>query len=183
MKIVSLFAGAGGLDLGFERAGFDIVWANEYDKDIWKTYEKNHSNTILDKRSITDIPTTDINSGVANYIITIDAPNKDLNYYLSKMQPIEHFAKQQDVYFVCKALNYRANKDKWDGDRSLSVYVNWFLDQEGKLQGKLVFEKPLSVKGHSIGKNIKNLLATLQINKNNFHELNKYLHKDVRRIQ
>lgn len=60
MKIVSLFAGAGGLDLGFERAGFDIVWANEYDKDIWKTYEKNHSNTILDKRSITDIPTTDI---------------------------------------------------------------------------------------------------------------------------
>lgn len=32
MKIVSLFAGAGGLDLGFERAGFDIVWANEYDK-------------------------------------------------------------------------------------------------------------------------------------------------------
>ena len=36
MKIVSLFAGAGGLDLGFERAGFDIVWANEYDKDIWK---------------------------------------------------------------------------------------------------------------------------------------------------
>ena len=106
-----------------------------------------------------------------------------LNYYLSKMQPIEHFAKQQDIYFVCKALNYRANKDKWDGDRSLSVYVNWFLDQEGKLQGKLVFEKPLSVKGHSIGKNIKNLLATLQINKNNFHELNKYLHKDVRRIQ
>ena len=52
------------------------------------------------------------------------------------MQPIEHFAKQQDIYFVCKALNYRANKDKWDGDRSLSVYVNWFLDQEGKLQGK-----------------------------------------------
>lgn len=41
MKIVSLFAGAGGLDLDFERAGFDIVWANEYDKDIWKTYEKN----------------------------------------------------------------------------------------------------------------------------------------------
>lgn len=49
MKIVSLFAGAGGLDLGFERAGFDIVWANEYDKDIWKTYEKNHSNTIGEK--------------------------------------------------------------------------------------------------------------------------------------
>jgi DNA (cytosine-5)-methyltransferase 1 len=60
MKIVSLFAGAGGLDLGFEKAGFDIVWANEYDKDIWETYEKNHHDTILDRRSITEIPTTDI---------------------------------------------------------------------------------------------------------------------------
>lgn len=28
MKIVSFFAGAGGLDLGFEKAGFDVVWAN-----------------------------------------------------------------------------------------------------------------------------------------------------------
>lgn len=55
MKIVSLFAGAGGLDLGFKKAGFDVVWANEYDKDIWKTYEKNHPETALDRRSITQI--------------------------------------------------------------------------------------------------------------------------------
>ena len=41
MNVISLFSGCGGLDLGFERAGFDIVWANEYDKDIWKTYEMN----------------------------------------------------------------------------------------------------------------------------------------------
>ncbi len=55
MKIVSFFAGAGGLDLGFEQAGFSVVWANEYDKQIWQTYEKNHMRTKLDKRSITDI--------------------------------------------------------------------------------------------------------------------------------
>lgn len=42
MKIVSLFSGAGGMDLGFEKAGFEIVYANEYDKKIWDTYEKNH---------------------------------------------------------------------------------------------------------------------------------------------
>lgn len=60
MKIVSLFAGAGGLDLGFKNAGFDVVWANEYDKDIWKTYEKNHPETVLDKRSITKIHTDEI---------------------------------------------------------------------------------------------------------------------------
>lgn len=55
MKIVSFFAGAGGLDLGFEKAGFDVVWANEYDREIWETYEKNHLHTKLDRRSITEI--------------------------------------------------------------------------------------------------------------------------------
>ena len=60
MKLVTFFAGAGGLDLGFSRAGFDVLWANEYDKEIWETYEKNHNGVFLDKRSITDIPTEEI---------------------------------------------------------------------------------------------------------------------------
>ena len=60
MKILSLFSGAGGLDLGFEKAGFNTVWANEYDKEIWETYEKNFPNTFLDRRSIRDIPSNEI---------------------------------------------------------------------------------------------------------------------------
>lgn len=59
MKIISLFSGAGGLDLGFRKAGFDIIWANEYDSSIWETYQKNHS-SILDKRSITEIKSSEI---------------------------------------------------------------------------------------------------------------------------
>lgn len=55
LKVVSFFAGAGGLDLGFEQAGFDVVWANEYDKEIWGTYEHNHLNTELDTRNIVNI--------------------------------------------------------------------------------------------------------------------------------
>lgn len=60
MNVVSFFAGAGGLDLGFQKAGFNVIWANEYDKEIWETYEKNHPNSILDKRSIVDIPASEV---------------------------------------------------------------------------------------------------------------------------
>ena len=47
MKLISLFSGCGGLDLGFERAGFEIPIANEYDKTIWDTFKANHPNTHL----------------------------------------------------------------------------------------------------------------------------------------
>ena len=60
MNVVSFFSGAGGLDLGFQEAGFNVIWANEYDKQIWETYEKNHPNTKLDKRSIVNIPVEDV---------------------------------------------------------------------------------------------------------------------------
>lgn len=59
-KVASLFSGCGGLDLGFEKAGFEIVWANEFDKTIWDTFTANFPNTPLDKRSITDIPLSEI---------------------------------------------------------------------------------------------------------------------------
>jgi len=47
IEIISLFSGAGGLDLGFINAGFKILVANEFDKKICKTYEKNHNNKLI----------------------------------------------------------------------------------------------------------------------------------------
>jgi DNA (cytosine-5)-methyltransferase 1 len=60
LRVASLFSGAGGLDLGFKRAGMRIVWANEYDKSIWETFESNFPTTELDKRSIVDIDAGDL---------------------------------------------------------------------------------------------------------------------------
>ena len=60
MKVVSLFAGCGGLDLGFEKAGFDVVWANEYDSSIHATYLLNHPKTQLCTLDIRNVSANDI---------------------------------------------------------------------------------------------------------------------------
>ncbi len=44
---VSLFAGIGGFDLGFEFAGFNVKWANDFDKYACQTYMKNVSKNIV----------------------------------------------------------------------------------------------------------------------------------------
>ena len=68
MQIASFFAGAGGLDLGFRQAGFDIPWANEYDKAIYATYEANHPGTYLERRSLVDFEPDQVPRGVTGMI-------------------------------------------------------------------------------------------------------------------
>lgn len=46
MKAISLFSGAGGLDVGFESAGFKIVWANDSNKHACATYTANRDTLI-----------------------------------------------------------------------------------------------------------------------------------------
>lgn len=41
LKVVSLFSGAGGMDLGFINAGFEIIWANDFFEDAVNSYRRN----------------------------------------------------------------------------------------------------------------------------------------------
>ena len=41
MRVGGLFSGVGGIELGFIQAGFDVVWANEFDKNACITYRLN----------------------------------------------------------------------------------------------------------------------------------------------
>ncbi len=58
-RAIGLFSGCGGLDLGFIQAGFDIVWANDFEKDCVETYKNNIGNHIV-LGDIKNIPSSQI---------------------------------------------------------------------------------------------------------------------------
>ena len=64
MKVISLFAGIGGLDTGFIENGYEVVWANDIDKYAAQTYQENYSSPIilgdLNEINLDEIPSADI---------------------------------------------------------------------------------------------------------------------------
>ncbi|MCI0408737.1 MAG: DNA cytosine methyltransferase, partial [Acidobacteria bacterium] len=58
--VVSTFSGCGGSCLGFEMAGFKVLWANEFIPAAQETYRANHPDTILDTRDIRQVRPEDI---------------------------------------------------------------------------------------------------------------------------
>lgn len=109
MKIISLFSGAGGLDLGLIQAGHTIVWANDIDKNAVATYRKNIGDEIIeadiDHVSITTIPNADVVVGgfpcqgfsLANLRRTInDDRNKLYVYFLQIVR------EKQPLYFLAE---------------------------------------------------------------------------------
>ena len=52
---VSLFSGAGGMDIGFENAGIEVVFANEIVKEAADTYNANHKKEIMINKDIHDV--------------------------------------------------------------------------------------------------------------------------------
>ena len=48
-KVGGLFSGVGGIELGFQKAGFDIAWANEFDREACISYRKNFKHLLIEK--------------------------------------------------------------------------------------------------------------------------------------
>ena len=68
MQLISLFSGAGGLDLGFQKAGFSTVVANEYDRKIAPTYRANFSSVPLLETDIRKLSVDVFPDGVTGII-------------------------------------------------------------------------------------------------------------------
>lgn len=67
--VIDLFAGVGGLSLGFEMAGFDVLLANEYDASIASAYQLNHPKTRM---IVGDITSLDLNETFGAYSGKVD---------------------------------------------------------------------------------------------------------------
>ena len=102
------------------------------------------------------------NSGIANYIL-IDDEYESVEDMLAQIISMDDYVKTHNkLYFACKALNYRSIKKKFDGNRPLSVYVDWQV-VNNKLSGKLIYNQPLLHRGNEIYENLMKCFKELNI--------------------
>ncbi len=105
------------------------------------------TNLTADKRDASVNGKTIVKSGVANYILFEDNPINSAQNAIDSMMTIDEYVRQHPhVYFACKALNYRTFRKKYDGNRPLAVYVNWYVNNE-KLAYDICFNTPLQQGG------------------------------------
>ncbi len=126
MKVISLFCGTGGMDLGFIKAGHKIIWANDNDFDCCLTYEKNLKHKPICEKieniDSADIPDGDIVIGgfpcqgfsIANpYRNTKDERNK---LYLELLRVIRDkkpkYFVAENVTGLCSIGGYENNDDR-----------------------------------------------------------------------
>ena len=101
-------------------------------------------------------------SGVADYILIADSVNS-AQEVIDKMIPIRKYIRMNpNIFFACKALNYRTFAEKYDGNRPLAVQVNWSVKNE-KLEGDLIYDCPLEMNGDEMAARLLRCLHYLGI--------------------
>lgn len=107
-KVISLFSGCGGLDLGFIKAGFEVIFANDIDKEACESYAKNIGTHIVCKDIYTlnadEIPNGDILIGgfpCLGFTIA-NGKNRDLNsrYNTLYLEYARILKAKQPKYFL-----------------------------------------------------------------------------------
>lgn len=94
MRILSLFSGAGGLDLGLIRAGNKVIWANDIDKDAVATYKQNIGNHII----CDDIKNIDINNLPTSQVVVGGFPCQGFSL-ANRMRTLEDDRNQLYRFF------------------------------------------------------------------------------------
>ncbi|WP_152541130.1 DNA cytosine methyltransferase [Sulfitobacter noctilucae] len=125
LSAVSLFSGAGGMDVGFQAAGFRVEIANDIDPDACETYRRNHGSRIVegDLREhwgeLKHFEGVDILFGgppcqgfsVAGKMDPQDARSELLGSFFDAVEALRPRA------FVCENVKALAVLQKWEGVR------------------------------------------------------------------
>jgi len=103
------------------------------------------------------------NSGIANFILVENHKITNIQDAIDSLVSIEDYTKvHPEIYFACKALNYRTFENKYDGNRPLAVFVDWDIIDE-KLTPYINFDYPLLVKGDDSFNNLMHCLEYLNV--------------------
>lgn len=142
MKVVSLFSGAGGLDLGFRMAGHEILWANDVYEDAVETYRTNIGNHILCKDialiATNEVPESDIVIGgfpcqgfsVANTKRNVSDKRNSLYKHLLRI-----ISAKQPKFFLAENVKGILSLDK---GRVIQMILNDFESIGYEVQLKLL---------------------------------------------
>ena len=126
MKIISLFSGAGGLDLGLVQSGHTVVWANDNDIDACETYRNNIGNHVIcsdiSDIQLNTIPDADVIVGgfpcqgfsMANKSRSIDDKRNKLYEYFVKI-----VAEKQPKYFIAENVRGILSLDKGEAIKTI----------------------------------------------------------------
>lgn len=82
LTVCSLFSGIGGIDLGFIQAGFQVVWANEFDKDAARTYKHNFCFQTLSEEDIRNVKTDNL----PNFDVLVCRVSVSIVFHLGKTE-------------------------------------------------------------------------------------------------
>lgn len=114
MKVLSLFSGIGGLDDGFIKAGFNVVWANDFDKYAVQTYSANHSLPIVladinqDQTTYSNVTVGELAYQMFSYLLANDLlTQEDIDKLKTKEYSRDTFKK---VVYPVLALSREANR-------------------------------------------------------------------------
>lgn len=126
-----------------------------YDVYAGTNLSSDKRNAMVNGRVICD-------SGVADYILVTDRVGS-AQEIIDMMVPIDKYIQAHpNIYFACKALNYRTFRQKYDGNRPLSVQVDWKV-KNGKLTHDLVFDQPLEMNGTEMAERLLACMRKLSI--------------------
>ncbi len=151
MKVISLFSGAGGFDLGFKKSGFEIVWSNDFDKEAVETYKKNIGEHIVHDSiyniRVEDIPDADILIGGFPCLGFTVAKGKDRKLDCDYNQLFQEYARvlaaKQPKYFIVENVT-GIKSGKEFNDFFHEVILETFKNAKYKNNYKLKYETLIS---------------------------------------